>query len=231
MKKLIRTTIIVYGDVQKGDYRGRVVKIAKMMDVDNNGIGNITGTVQNLENEHTVKIVAEGDGRDIDWFYDKIKIRESLINVIRGIRDKNKDIEIDKNQRAYESFYKIVDEGETDERLDKVAELLKDLTEVMGNGFKHLNGEMEKGFKEQRAIIVWFSTDMIHVRLLDGREISVPIGWFPKLRYATDEQRSNWQLIGKGIGICWEDIDEDISVESLLSLQQRQNKRSESWNE
>ena len=67
------------------------------------------------------------------------------------------------------------------------------------------------------ASVVWFDSNMIHVRLLDSREISVPLGWFPKLRDATDEQRSNWQLIGKGIGICWEDIDEDISVESLLS--------------
>ena len=71
--------------------------------------------------------------------------------------------------------------------------------------------------RETVVSTVWFSTDMIHVRLLDGREISVPIGWFPKLRGATDEQRTKWQLIGKGIGISWEDIDEDISVESLLS--------------
>ena len=71
--------------------------------------------------------------------------------------------------------------------------------------------------RETVVSTVWFSTDMIHVKLLDGREINVPIGWFPKLRDATDEQRTKWQLIGKGIGICWEDIDEDISVESLLS--------------
>ena len=70
--------------------------------------------------------------------------------------------------------------------------------------------------KEVMASVVWFSKNMIHVRLLDGREISVPIGWFPKLRDATDEQRTKWQLIGRGIGISWEDIDEDISVESLL---------------
>lgn len=66
------------------------------------------------------------------------------------------------------------------------------------------------------ASVVWFDSNMIHVRLLDGREIGVPLGWFPKLRDATNEQRTKWQLIGKGIGISWEDIDEDISVESLL---------------
>jgi hypothetical protein len=56
----------------------------------------------------------------------------------------------------------------------------------------------------------------MHVRLLDGREISVPVEWFPRLRDASDKQRKNWRLIGKGIGINWEDIDEDISVAALL---------------
>lgn len=69
---------------------------------------------------------------------------------------------------------------------------------------------------EAMASQVWFDADMMHVRLLDGREISVPLEWFPKLRNATDEQRKRWRLIGKGIGICWEDIDEDISVAALL---------------
>jgi hypothetical protein len=64
---------------------------------------------------------------------------------------------------------------------------------------------------------LWFDAHMMHVRLLDGREISVPIEWFPRLRNATEEQKKNWRLIGMGIGIHWEDIDEDISVASLLS--------------
>ena len=69
---------------------------------------------------------------------------------------------------------------------------------------------------EALASEVWFDTHMMHVRLLDGREINVPIEWFTKLRSATEEQRKNWRLIGRGIGIHWEDIDEDISVASLL---------------
>jgi len=69
---------------------------------------------------------------------------------------------------------------------------------------------------EAMASDVWFDSDMIHVRLLDGREISAPLEWFPRLRDASDEQRKNWRLIGRGIGIHWEDIDEDISVASLL---------------
>jgi hypothetical protein len=70
---------------------------------------------------------------------------------------------------------------------------------------------------EAMASEVWFDSNMMHVRLLDGREISVPIEWFPALRNASNEQRSNWRLIGKGIGIHWKDIDEDISVAALLT--------------
>ncbi|HEX2787068.1 MAG TPA: DUF2442 domain-containing protein [Ignavibacteria bacterium] len=61
-----------------------------------------------------------------------------------------------------------------------------------------------------------FDEYMMRVILLDGRELSVPLEWFPRLRDANSKQRKNWRLIGKGIGIHWEDIDEDISVESLL---------------
>ncbi len=64
---------------------------------------------------------------------------------------------------------------------------------------------------------IWFDELMLHARLLDGREIGVPLDWFPKLRDANNEQRNKWRLIGKGTGIHWEEIDEDISVESLLS--------------
>ena len=63
---------------------------------------------------------------------------------------------------------------------------------------------------------VEFDEDMLRVQLSDGREISVPIEWFPRLRDATREQRANWRLIGKGVGIHWEDIDEDLSVAGLL---------------
>jgi hypothetical protein len=69
---------------------------------------------------------------------------------------------------------------------------------------------------EAIASEVWFDSDMLQVRLLDGREISVPLEWFPNLINATPEQRKNWRLIGKGIGIHWEELDEDISVSALL---------------
>jgi hypothetical protein len=63
---------------------------------------------------------------------------------------------------------------------------------------------------------VWFDPDMMHVRLLDGRIISVPLGWLPRLRDALPRQRDNWRFIGGGIGIHWPDLDEDISVSALL---------------
>ncbi|MBF0293518.1 MAG: DUF2442 domain-containing protein [Nitrospinae bacterium] len=70
---------------------------------------------------------------------------------------------------------------------------------------------------EAMATDVQFNSSMIHVRLLDGRVISAPLEWYSKLRDATDEQRANWQIIGEGVGIHWEDIDEDISVASILN--------------
>jgi hypothetical protein len=58
--------------------------------------------------------------------------------------------------------------------------------------------------------------DTLSVDLSDGRTISVPILWYPRLAHAKPTERNNWRLIGKGIGIHWEDVDEDISVEGLL---------------
>ena len=66
------------------------------------------------------------------------------------------------------------------------------------------------------ASTIWFDGDMMRIRLLDGREIGVPLEWFPRLRDATYKQRKNWRLIGKGVGIHWDELDEDISVSALL---------------
>lgn len=67
------------------------------------------------------------------------------------------------------------------------------------------------------AIAVYFDDETLHIQLTDGREISVPLEWFPTLRDATEIQRNNWRLIGRGVGIHWEDLDEDISVAGLLA--------------
>jgi hypothetical protein len=63
---------------------------------------------------------------------------------------------------------------------------------------------------------VWFNKDMLFVHLQDGREIGVPLLWFPRLRMASEEQLNKWRLIGNGVGIHWESIDEDISISALL---------------
>ncbi len=67
------------------------------------------------------------------------------------------------------------------------------------------------------AVNVLVTEDTLSVELSDGRTISVPIEWYPRLVYATGKERNNWRLIGRGEGIHWEDLDEDISVEGLLA--------------
>ena len=68
------------------------------------------------------------------------------------------------------------------------------------------------------AVEVSCTSDTLHVELADGRQISVPLGWFPRLEAASPKDLKNWRLIGGGLGIHWEAIDEDVSVESLLRL-------------
>ncbi len=68
-----------------------------------------------------------------------------------------------------------------------------------------------------RAEDVEVTEDTLTLDLSDGRTISVPLEWFPRLLNATPQERNNWRLIGKGQGIHWEDVDEDISVEGLLA--------------
>lgn len=66
------------------------------------------------------------------------------------------------------------------------------------------------------ATDVQVTAETLHVVLADGRELSAPLAWFPRLLEATPEQRKNWRFIGRGQGIHWPDVDEDISVASLL---------------
>jgi len=67
------------------------------------------------------------------------------------------------------------------------------------------------------AVAVVFSADAFRVTLDDGRELSVPLAWFPRLLHGTPEQRQNWDLIGRGEGLHWEELDEDISIVGLLA--------------
>ncbi len=128
-----RITAIMSGNVQNVGYRARVVEIAKK--------SGITGSVQNLT-DGRVKIIAEGDERDLESFLDAISIKNALINV------ENVEVKYSDATREYNDFYKLVGEGETDERLDKASEYLKELIVVVKGGFGEMKEELG-GMREE----------------------------------------------------------------------------------
>jgi hypothetical protein len=69
------------------------------------------------------------------------------------------------------------------------------------------------------ALKVDLTDDTLTVELADGRTVSVPLVWYPRLAHGTPRERGNWRLIGGGTGIHWPELDEDISVENLLAGQ------------
>jgi hypothetical protein len=69
---------------------------------------------------------------------------------------------------------------------------------------------------DERVSDVQITEDLLTVYLMDGRIISVPIAWYPRIASATPEQRSKWKVSGGGYGIHWDEIDEDLSTEGLL---------------
>lgn len=71
--------------------------------------------------------------------------------------------------------------------------------------------------EQARTVKADVTDDTLSVDLADGRTISVPLSWYPRLLHGTNEERQQWRLIGGGEGIHWESLDEDISVEGLLA--------------
>ncbi len=69
---------------------------------------------------------------------------------------------------------------------------------------------------EPIAVDVIITDSTLSVDLNDGRTISIPLAWYPRLSYSTEEEKNNWELLGNGQIIHWEDIDEDISIKGLL---------------
>ena len=69
-----------------------------------------------------------------------------------------------------------------------------------------------------RAVEVGFANDCLEVELADGRELRVPLAWFPRLRTAAPAELADWRLVGGGIGISWPRLDEDLSVAGLLGM-------------
>lgn len=76
---------------------------------------------------------------------------------------------------------------------------------------------MSTSMAEPSAVRVWFDTMRMFVALTDGRELSVPLGGFPRLMHATAEQRMRVELSGRGLGLHWPELDEDISVPGLVA--------------
>lgn len=72
---------------------------------------------------------------------------------------------------------------------------------------------------DPHAVDVSIDNDVLRFILADGREIAAPLEWFPRLRDATEAQRKQWRLIGRGIGVHWPELDEDIAVETLMKNQ------------
>lgn len=69
---------------------------------------------------------------------------------------------------------------------------------------------------DERVKSVHFTEELLSVDLADGRLISVPAAWYPRLQSATTQQRNNWEICGAGYGIHWPEVDEDLSTEGLL---------------
>ncbi len=128
-----RLTAYVSGRVQRTGYRSRVVEIARIL--------GIKGSVQNLD-DGRVKIIAEGSQANLRAFVDAIDIKDSLIHVY-SITQEFSDATGD-----YEAFYKLVNRGEIDERLDQGAAIVKDLIVVVKDGFQDIGGKMDRGFGE-----------------------------------------------------------------------------------
>ncbi len=87
---------------------------------------------------------------------------------------------------------------------------------------------MSSSTADAKAEKIVITDDTLTVSLSDGRSVSVPLAWYPRLLHGTPEERNNWRLIGNDEGIHWPDLDEDISVGNLL-LGQRSGESQESF--
>ncbi|MDO9578108.1 MAG: acylphosphatase [Candidatus Cloacimonadales bacterium] len=133
-----RVTLHIAGKVQQVGFRSKAVAIANVL--------GIKGNVQNLV-DGTVKIVAEGEEADLERFIKCINIQNTLIYITNIVKDYSTPT------GDYESFYKLVGEGETDERLDTAADLLKELIHVTKNGFGRLENKQDIMIEKQDVMI------------------------------------------------------------------------------
>ena len=146
---MIRVILYISGNVQHANYRSKVVSIAEKY--------HVTGNVQNLSNGN-VKVIAEGQEKDIERFIHDINIKNTLINV----SDIKKEYSTPSGE--YESFYKLVSEGETDERLDTAADLLKELINVTRNGFSGLEKKQDIMIQKQEETMSKIDQNRLEIK-------------------------------------------------------------------
>ncbi len=133
-----RVILHISGSVQRAGYRTKAMSLANVF--------SIKGIVFNLT-DGRVKIIAEGNEADLELFITALDIRNTLINVT------NIEKEYSTPSGEYDSFYKLVSKGETDERLDTAADLLKDLIVVVENGFGDLGKKQDVMIEKQDVMI------------------------------------------------------------------------------
>ncbi|MCG7850798.1 MAG: acylphosphatase [ANME-2 cluster archaeon] len=126
-----RITLVVSGNVQRAGYRDKVVDISRSL--------GLSGYAGNLP-DGRVKIIAEGDDDALEQLVTAVNIKNTLINV------ENVEYSYSETTGEFSGFFKLIKGGETDERLDVAADLLKQLIDVTNNGFSTINSTMTSGF-------------------------------------------------------------------------------------
>ena len=134
-----RVALYISGSVQRAGFRKKAVSIAKLF--------GIKGIVSNLM-DGRVKIIAEGNEADLEHFINALHIKNALINVT------NIEKEYSTPFGEYDSFYKLVGDGETDDRLDTAADLLKDLITVTKEGFSNLGKKQDVMIEKQDQMLI-----------------------------------------------------------------------------
>jgi len=142
-----RLTLIVSGKVQKAGYRDRVIELAMSL--------GLTGFAQNLK-DGRVRVIAEGNKKDLEHLVKAASIKNTLIHV--------EDMEISYSEPTgeFSDFSKLVSGGETDERLDTAADLMKELIESVRGGFKETVGAI-KSVKEDTSLMLEKQDDSLRI--------------------------------------------------------------------
>ncbi|MEJ7813442.1 MAG: DUF2442 domain-containing protein [Gemmatimonadaceae bacterium] len=116
-----------------------------------------------------------------------------------------------RNSASRDRLFRSSDLGDLRRLVEQHREFFED------KGREHFRNHRQQGPPEPLAVEAWCTDDALHVRLADGREVSVPLEWYSRLAHGTPAEHGRWRLIGRGEGIHWPDLDEDISVEGLLA--------------